>query len=799
MSKREEAQNLQLAFSFHRSGKFSDAATLYRKIIKLNPRSVHALHSLGVIEAANGNLAEAARLMARSLSIQPSNIQFIENYATVLCQLGEYRTALESSLKGCDIDSANNYLLYLSAVSFLQLRRLQDSLLQFDKLLAQDPNHIVAINERGTVLLEMKQYDGARASIEKAIALDPKYADAYLNKGVLCGHLRRYDEAMAAFDKALVLKPTLGKAWLGYGNCLSALHRHDEALIAYEKALSIESDLAGVWLGRGNVFFELKRYGEAFAAYDKALAIEPELAQGWLGSGNVFHGLKRYDEALVAYDRALALEPELDNAWYGRGNVLRELKRYDEAIEAYDRALVSKSDLPGGEGARLNIKMALCDWANFDTECANLTSSVKNGKPNTWPFSFLAVSSSPGDQLQCAKLWVAEKFPPSQKVIRQGKPYAHDRIRVAYVSADFRDHPVSILIVGMLECHARSRFDVTAVSLGPDDNSELSQRLKASVEHFIDARTFSDNQIANLIRSSEVDILIDLMGFTADSRMGIFARRPAPIQVSYLGYAGTTGAQYIDYLLADRFVIPEGKLECYSENVVYLPDSFMANDSKRKISERLPRRSECNLPETGFVFCSFNNSYKIVPHVFDIWMRLLRKFDNSVLWLSDINETAIRNLKREAENRGVDPRRLVFAPRVLLNEDHLARHQLADLFLDTMPYNAHTTASDALWAGLPVLTCRGQTFAGRVAASLLNAINLPELIAATPETYEQMAIDLATHPEKLAAIKRKLAENRLTTPLFDTKLFTKHIEAAYTAMYKRHQAGLSPDHIAIAT
>jgi predicted O-linked N-acetylglucosamine transferase (SPINDLY family) len=313
--------------------------------------------------------------------------------------------------------------------------------------------------------------------------------------------------------------------------------------------------------------------------------------------------------------------------------------------------------------------------------------------------------------------------------------------------------------------------------------------LKASFEHFIDARAFSDDQIANLIRSSEVDILVDLMGFTADSRMGIFARRPAPIQVSYLGYPGTTGAPYIDYILADRFVIPEAKRECYSENVVYLPDSFMANDSKRKISERLPRRSECNLPETGFVFCSFNNSYKIVPHVFDIWMRLLRKLDNSVLWLSNTNETAIRNLRREAESRGVDPGRLVFAQRVLLNEDHLARHQLADLFLDTLPYNAHTTASDALWAGLPVLTCPGQTFAGRVAASMLSAINLPELIATTPEAYEQMAIDLANDPEKLAVIKRTLAENRLTTPLFDTKLFTRHLEAAYTAICKRHQAG----------
>jgi protein O-GlcNAc transferase len=288
-----------------------------------------------------------------------------------------------------------------------------------------------------------------------------------------------------------------------------------------------------------------------------------------------------------------------------------------------------------------------------------------------------------------------------------------------------------------------------------------------------------------------------LMGFTAGSRTNVFARRAAPIQVNYLGYSGTMGTKYIDYIIADRFVIPENKRELYMEKVIHLPNSFMGNDSKRQIADRIPSRSECGLPETGFVFCSFNQSYKIIPAIFDIWMRLLNQLNNSVLWLSDTNEAAIRNLKREAQNRGVDPGRVIFAKRVALNEDHLARHRLADLFLDTLPYNAHSTASDALWAGLPVLTCRGETFAGRVAASLLNAVGLPELITTTPETYEQMAIDLATHPEKMAAIKGKLAENRLTAPLFNTKLFTKHIEAAYTAMYERHQAGLAPDHIVI--
>ena len=440
--------------------------------------------------------------------------------------------------------------------------------------------------------------------------------------------------------------------------------------------------------------------------------------------------------------------------------------------------------------------MRLCDWSNFDAECDHLITSVRDGKSSAPPFTFLAIPSSPDDQLQCAKLWVAKKYPPSQKLIRQDKHYKHDRIRVAYVSADFREHPVSHLTAGMFECHDKSRFDVTAISLGLDDNSEMLQRLKASFERFIDAKTYSDDQIANLIISSEVDVLVDLMGFTSGSRTGIFARRVAPIQVNYLGYLGTMGAEYIDYVIADRVVIAETQSDFYAEKIVYLPNSFQPTDRQRRISDKRFTRAEVGLPQDGFVFCCFNTNYKITPDVYDIWMRILKQVHGSVLWLVAEGPTSERNLRSEAAARGVSGERLIFAQRMPLAE-HQARLQLAGLFLDTLPYNAGATASDMLWSGLPVLTRIGDTFVGRMAASLLNAIHLPELIATTPETYEQMAIDLATHPEKLAAVRNKLAENRLTTPLFDTKLFTKHIEAAYSAMYERYQAELPPDHIVI--
>jgi protein O-GlcNAc transferase len=659
-----------------------------------------------------------------------------------------------------------------------------------------NPNNAGAYYNRGNALKDLKRLDEAIASYDKAITLKPDFAEAYNNRGNALKDLKRLDEAIASYDKAITLKPDYAEAYNNRGNALNDLKRLDEAIASYDKAITLKPNFAEAYYNRGNALKDLKRLDGALASYDKAIALKPDYAEAYYNRGNALKDLKRLDEAIASYDKAITLNPDFAEAYSNRGNVLRDLKRLDEASSSYDKALSLEPDLVGTEGARLHAKMHLCDWINFDTECQHLTSSVKHEKANTSPFIFLGISSSPDDQLQCAKLWVAEKCPPSQNAIWQGEQYRHDRIHIAYVSADFREHPVSFLIAGMLECHDKSRFDITAISLGPEYNSEMRQRLKASFDHFIDAKTFNDEQIANLVRSSEVDILVDLMGFTADSRAGSFARRPAPIQVNYLGYPATMGASYISYIIADQTLIPAEDRKFYSEKIAILPNSYQVNDRNRVISDKAFSRSEFGLPSQGFVFCCFNNNYKITPLIFSCWMRILNQVDGSVLWLLEDNAFAASNLKKEAEGRGVSSERLVFAKRMLLPE-HLARHKLADLFLDTLPYNAHTTASDALWVGLPVLTCLGETFAGRVAASLLNAIGLPELITTTPEAYEHMAIDLATHPEQLAVIKHKLAENRLTTPLFDTTLFTKHIEAAYTAMHERHQAGLEPDHIVV--
>ena len=432
-------------------------------------------------------------------------------------------------------------------------------------------------------------------------------------------------------------------------------------------------------------------------------------------------------------------------------------------------------------------KLRICDWTNLPAETGQLLAMVRAGKPLSLPYAIVAIASSPAEQLQCARRYVQEQ--PAYPPLWQGEAYAHDRLRVAYLSADFNEHPTAYLTAGLFEHHDRSRFEITALSFGQNDNSPPRRRLEAAFEHFIDVRDNSDQEIAALMRRSEIDIAVDLMGFTKDNRLGVLARRAAPVQVNYLGYPGTTGAPYMDYILADATVIPEDHDAFYAERVVRLPGTYQINDNRRAMSQRTLTRGECGLPQDAFVFCCFNNPQKIMPEIFAIWMRLLRATEGSVLWLYAGNAKAAANLRREAEQRGVAPERVILAPKAEV-ADHLARLRLADLCLDTLPYNAHTTASDALWAGLPVLTCLGESFAGRVAASLLRAIGLDALITHTLGEYETLALRLARDPACLTTLKDRLIRNRDTCLLFDTQRATRHIEAAYLTMAeiaRRHE------------
>jgi predicted O-linked N-acetylglucosamine transferase (SPINDLY family) len=795
MPESDGQQGLRAAFALHQAGRLADAEKLYRRLLESDPNNPHALHYLGVVEASMGNLDRGKSLMARSIEVQPSNLQFLENYATILSQCGDYEAALQICQLGLQVNDRNVSFLYVSAVALYKLKRLQESIGQFDKLLGLQPNHVVAINERGSVLADMNNHEAALESFRKAVAIQPEYAEGHLNSGNLYGKLYRYDEALAAYDKALTLKPALADAWLGRGNVLVRLRRYEEASIAFNKALTLKPDLSGAWLGRGNLFAGLRRHDDAFAAFDRASALDPALADAWLGRGNVLAGLGRYEEALAALDRACELKDDFSGAWLARGNILIDRGRYDEAFLALDRALTLEPDAAYVEGARLYAKMHLCDWTGFDAECAHLESSIVNGIP-TQPFVSLACSSSAAKQRECAAVYSKIAYPVSDNPIWRGGCYNHDRIRVAYLSADFHEHATAFLAAGLFEQHDKSRFEVTGISFGPDDGSTMRLRLRDAFERFVEVRDRSDESVADLMRQLEVDIAVDLKGFTAGARPSILARRPAPIQISYLGYPGTMAADYIDYIVADSTVIPQDHVQFYAEKVIWLPNTYQVNDNSRGTAAHTPTRSELGLPEAAFVFCCFNSAYKFAPRLFDIWMRLLQTIEGSVLWLLEGNPTTSENLCSEAEKRGVLPRRLIFAAKAKF-ADHLARQRHADLFLDTLPYNAHTTASDALWAGLPVVTCLGSTFAGRVAASLLKAVSLERLITKSLDDYEALALKLARDRLFLGSLKVQLAGNRDRCPLFDTQQFARHLEAGYVAAYEREQAGLAPDHIVV--
>ena len=683
----------------------------------------------------------------------------------------------------------------LRAKLLVDLDRHDTALEAIDDLIAKFPTLAEAWLGRSNVLFSVARYDEALSSAERALALKSDFVEAWQARGNALSELKRYDEALAAFDKALGLYPHFAGAWHGRGNALYELKLHHEALVAYDKALALAPDLAEAWLGRGYALIELRRYREALSAFDRAGASMPNLVEAWLGRGSAFYELNRYGEALAAYSKALTLKPNLPEALRNCGNVYVQLKELDKAVRAYDRALAIKPDFKLTKGGRLHVKLQLSDWTNLNAEISDVIASVRAHETPIAPFEFLAVSSSPADQLLCAKQNIADYL--SFPAVSRREIYAHERVRIGYFSADLRNHPVGQLAVGLFEAHDKSRFETIALSFGPDDNSDLRRRIKSAVEHFIDAENMSDMDLAAFIRRREIDMLIDLTGFTMHGRFSVLARRGAPIQVNFLGYSGTMGADCVDYIIADRTVIPEDHFRFYSEQVVWLPDTFQPNDSKRSIAERKPTRSECGLPEGGFIFCCFNNTYKITPEVFAVWMRLLARSAGSVLWLTETNSTATQNLRREAKARGISPERLKFAPKMPLAADHLARYRQADLFLDTLPYNAHTTASDALWAGLPVLTQLGETFAGRVAASLLKAVGVPELVTTSLEEYETLALRLARDPALLGTMKDKLLRNRDNCPLFDTARFTRHLETAYATMWQRYQSGEPPRAFAV--
>ena len=665
--------------------------------------------------------------------------------------------------------------------------------------MAKAPSGDVAMAlNRAIAAFQAGKLADAEAACRLVLGRDKRNFDALHLLGVVKASAGDFAAALDALDQALAVNRRSDEALTNRGRVLNALNRHDEAIKSYDAALALNRNHLNALHNRASTLLQLNRSAEALADFDRILALRPDFPLALHNRAIALNDIGRYADALATCNRLIELVPDNPEALHNRGVALTRLKQHDKAIADFEKAVRLDPNFAYARGDLLHAKLHCCEWRGIDKDAELITAGIRAGKRADWPFSYLAVSDVARDQLQCAKIFVADKHPavPAAAALWRGDRYAHDVTRIAYLSSDFREHAVGYLGVGLYELHDRARFKVIGVSFGPDEQSEMRARMKAAFDEFIDVGARNDRAIAELIRSREIDVAVDLMGITESRGLAVLAHRPAPVQVNYLGYPGTTGADYIDYIIADRIIIPEASRGDYAEKVVYLPDSYQVNDGKRRIGEAAPTRAEAGLPDAGFVFCSFNNNFKLNPPVFEVWMRLLHAVEGSVLWLLAGNGLVEANLRREAQARGVAPERLVFAPRIKL-AGHLARHRLADLFLDTAPYGAHTTASDALWVGLPVVTCPGDAFASRVAASLLTAVGLPELIATSMADYEALALTLARDAARLAALKARLAANRTTCTLFDTDRTRRHIEAAYVTMVERARRGEPAESFAV--
>jgi protein O-GlcNAc transferase len=748
---------LQDVLVLHQQGDLPNAEKGYRAILRIDSRDFDATYLLGLVLLQKGEFEKAEAQFRRAIKINPRVANAFHDHGNAL----------------------------------LEIDRPADAVAQYNKAIALDPTLADAFNNRGNALIRLGRFDEAVTSFDRAIALNPTHAMAYYNRGNALRRLGRHDEALASYQQAIATRPDYAEAYNNCGNSLLELQKPDAALAAYDKAIAIDPFFAEAHCNRAAALIDLRHYKDALAASDRAVALNADFPDAWRARGDCLRNLERYDESLAAYDQALSLSPNLADAWAGRAFVLHALKRHADAMQSWTKLLRYAPDYNFAKGRLAYQKLMACDWSGLAELAQSIEQDVRAGRNSAEPFGYQALSRSAKDLRRCAELFIEKEFPPTKTSLWRPRTRSPGKIRIGYLSGEFRQHATSILITQLFELHDKNKFEIFAYDNGYDDRSEIRRRINAAFHRVADITSISDAQAVARIRADEIDILVNLNGFFGRARTGVFRDRAAPVQVNYLGFPGTIGADYIDYIIADQYVIPREHEQFYVEKVVLLPECYQVNDSKRPIYEIVETRSTAMLPDDGFVYCCFNNSYKITQDVFELWMRLLKKNDKTTLWLVEDNADATHNLRREANECGVSPERLVFAPRVDLAE-HLARHRLADLFVDTLPYNAHTTASDALWAGLPLLTCIGSTFPGRVGASLLHAIGMPELITQSLEEYERLALRLAQEPALLRSFKIRLAENRDRCPLFDTKQFARHIEAAYLTMWERHRSGEPP-------
>ena len=775
--------------------RFDLAVLMLERSISLNPRDSAAYINLGFCKNVMGKYADAISASKVAIDLDSAACGGYTNRGNAYRATGDLSNALTDYYSAAELEPKNPRHPYHIALVLYAQEKYKDAATILHKALLLDPEFVEARSNLGAVLLKLGDLDAALRELSQAIDRCSSLAEAWAHRGRVYYELGQFEDAINNYEQAIKLSPDLPEALFGRANALSAMHRYDDAILAYQALLKRNPRHAEAWCDLGTAFHILRRYRKSIDCFRDAINVKPRYALAWSNLACVMHALKQLDEALGTIDRALALDKSLATAWVIKGNILLDLKRLPEAIESYEEAYRLDESLEYIQSTLIHTRMKVCDWTAAEGQVKKFLQDLSASRLYAHPFSVLSLVDNPGLHRIAARGY-AEKLSYQTKPEIKRKSKDSKKLKVGYFSADFHEHATAYLMAELFEKHNRSDFEIVAFSFGPKDDSPMRRRLRGAFSQFVEIGDYSDPEAALISNNLAIDIAVDLKGYTGDSRPAIFANRAAPLQLSFLGYPGTMSLPCIDYIVADRRLIPAEERTHYSESILYLPNCYQPNDRNRNVSKKEFSLQECGLPKDTFRFACFNASYKITPDILNSWSSILIRVPQSILWLFADNVYAKDNLIRAFVSKGIEESRIIFAEPMSL-ADHLSRIRNADLFLDTFPYNAHTTASDALWAGLPVVTYAGRSFASRVAASLLKAVELSQLVTHSLRDYEELAVCLASQPERLKALRAHLCDRRDKFRLFDTDAFARGLEQGYRQIFDRYLTGLSPADIEV--
>lgn len=801
------------AFKLHQSNDIENAKILYENILTTDPTHSDSTHLLGVVFYQEHQFEEAIYWIRKAIVLKSDDAAAYNNLANALVKISFYEEAIENynqairlkadykeaffnrgiaqkhhsqlvdAIESFEISIKFEYNLSQSYTNqgelYFSLRNFEKSLLSFLNALKiySSPQLYLQL---GLVYFSLGKFTESASNYSQFLELDPINTEALFYKANTLQKLSSFSEAITYYSKTIDLDNRYTPAYVNRGIAFNAIKKYEHALNDFDAALKLNPNLAVAYCNKGVTYNELRNYEFAINNFNAAIDVDQSFSEAYLNRGNSFYGLKNLDVAIDNYNIAIKYNDKYALAYSNKANALQELRRFKEASENFKIAFSLNADLEFVYGKYINSKLMICDWSSFNEDIDNLLKYSSTLQFIT-PFDALSILDDPQLHHKISENYIHHKFKDQIiPVVKKNAP--HQKIKLAYYSSDFKEHPVSYLTAEIFELHDRDKFEVFGFSLAKVKHSQIRDRIVNSFDQHYEVWDLSDLEVALQSQKLEIDIAIDLGGHTIDSRVDIFANRAAPIQISYIGYLGTMGAKYIDYIVSDHIITPPNLRSYYTEKIIYLP-SYQSNDSKRIQPSNVDDR-QYEIPENTFVFCNFNNNYKILPSIFECWMQILSKVENSILFLFADNEDVIVNLKKYAELSGINSNRLIFGNRASY-EEYLSRYNLCHLFLDTYPYNAGTTASDSLWCNVPVLTIAGNSFASRVAASLLTSIGLSDLITTNKNDYVSLAIELAHNQEKYAEIKSRLINNKSSWPLFNSNLFTKNWEQALSVAYRR--------------